>query len=506
MAAIVPKIRAIVIERQNIFSKEQENVRLFRLANRLHLRTKETVIRRELLLKPGENYDSALAEETERNLRGLGIFGSVSVTPHWVSDSLRDLLIETTDQWTTEGSLAFGGGGGAYKFSLGVEEKNFLGWGQKLELAYEESDVQVSRRGSFYDRKLMSLPLSLSLTGEDRSDGYYYSIETGRPLYSSRDTWGVNLQLLSSSGRLRFFEDGEELFAFQQTTKEAGFSVLRSWGREFKTNASIEYLLDQNQVEGDTATIRLARKLYGYVLPEERVHAFVAGANWYANRYTEEKYLDNFGNVEEIRKGWSAYFEYVLAPRFLGSSVTRHEAAFSLGTTHKAGLQFFRLLVGNRTTFLSQRWEGTFWQGGVRSYWQWGERRTAAFRLDIASLSGVSRYGQFLLGGESGLRGYEARKFSGSRMVLGTLEQRLFGPNLFSLLGVGGVFFIDFGDTWKSRENFQLREIKSDWGVGLRLGLVKFPDFKVLRFDWARPFGPGRWVFSFGTGMSFKLE
>src|SRR5262245_41181031 len=69
-----PKIRAIGIERQDIFSAEQESHWLFRLANQLHLRTKETVVRRELLFRPGEKYDSALTEETERNLRGLGIF------------------------------------------------------------------------------------------------------------------------------------------------------------------------------------------------------------------------------------------------------------------------------------------------------------------------------------------------------------------------------------------------------------------------------------------------
>ena len=129
-----------------------------------------------------------------------------------------------------------------------------------------------------------------------------------------------------------------------------------------------------------------------------------------------------------------------------------------------------------------------------------------AFRLDGSFVNGQARIGQFVLGGESGLRGYDARSFSGSRMVLGTIEQRIFGPNVLSILGIGGVAFIDFGQVWKAGEDFRISEVKRDWGLGIRLGLVKSSQFKVLRFDLARPFGPGDWVFSFGTGMSFNLE
>lgn len=505
-----PKIRAIVIERQDVFSKEQEHFWLFRLANKLHMRTKEPVVRRELLFKEGDTFDSILAAETERNLRGLRVFGSVSVTPHFVSDSLVDLLVETTDQWTTEGSFSFGGGGGAYQFSLGLEEKNLLGRGQKLELVYEETDLLVGRRGSFYERRVFSLPFSLALVDESRSDGNYYLIETGRPLYSSKDKWGGNLRLFSFSEPHRFFAEGKERFFFRQKTKEADFSVSRSWGKTFKTDLSLGCVITQNKFEGPiypgSADTVFKPEQFGFVVPEERVHAVSTGLIWYANRYWEEKYLDNFGMAEDIRNGETVSLEYVLAPEFLGSSLTRHDVAFSVGTIRRAGAHLYRLSVGNRTSFLPKRWEGTFWQGGVRYYWRWGGYQTTAIRFDLSVINGVSRYGQFLLGGENGLRGYDARSFAGSRMVLGTVEQRVFGPNLLSLAGVGGVLFVDFGDAWKAGEDFRWNRLKSNWGAGLRIGLLRSSQFKVLRLDWARPFGPGSWVVSFGTGMSFNLE
>ncbi|MGH8004226.1 MAG: hypothetical protein ACRECJ_05850, partial [Limisphaerales bacterium] len=390
------------------------------------------------MLKPGESCDSARMEETERNLRGLGIFGAVSVTPHVVSDSLADLLIETSDQWTTGGNFAFGGGGGAYEFSLGLEEQNLLGLGQRLELLYEESDLRVGRRVSFYDPKLFSKPISVYWIGESRSDGDYYFVEVSRPLYSSRDKWGAALQLFTFSDWLRFFDEGREKFFFKQKTKEASLAVLRSWGNDFKTEASLGYAITQNRFGGQPADIIFAREQYGYVLPEDRVHAATAGLTWYANRFSEERYLDNFGVIEDVRYGESVSFEYVLAPKFLGSSLSRHELALSTGTIRKAGGHFFQVLAGNRTSFLSKSWEGTFWQGGIRYYCRWGSRRTAAIRFDLSAINGNSRYGQFILGGEKGLRGYEARSLSGSRMVIGTVEQRFFGPNLFSLFGLGG--------------------------------------------------------------------
>lgn len=506
----VPKVRAVAIERQDMFSAEEESVWLFRLANQLHLRTKEPVIRRELLLKPGDKYDSALTEESERNLRALGIFGSVRVTPHVASDSAVDLLVETTDQWTTGGNFAFGGGGGAYDFAIGFEEQNLLGWGQRLELVYEESDLRVGRRITFNDRRLFSWPVAFFGIAESRSDGDYYFIETARPLYSSRDKWGATLRLFTYSDRFRFFDEGEERFFFRQKTKEASLSVLRSWGKEFKTEVSLGYVITQNRFAGpyyfSLADTIYSPRQYGYVSPEEQVHAVKTGLNWHANRFSEEKYLDNMGVIEDVRNGESVSFEYVLAPTFLGSSLTRHEVAFSTGTTRKDGRQLVQVVAGNRTSFLSKSWEGAFWQGKLRYYWRWSARQTAAFRFDLSTINGLSRYGQFLLGGEKGLRGYEARTLAGSRMVLSTVEQRFFGPNLFSLFGLGGVLFIDFGESWKANEDFRLDKLKGNWGAGLRFGLLRSSQFRVLRFDWARPFGHGDWVFTFGTGMSFELE
>src|SRR3954470_13703286 len=50
-----------------------------RIVNIVHVRTKPDVIQRELLLHEGDTFDAGRAAESERNLRGLGIFAIARV-------------------------------------------------------------------------------------------------------------------------------------------------------------------------------------------------------------------------------------------------------------------------------------------------------------------------------------------------------------------------------------------------------------------------------------------
>ena len=43
----------------------------FRVADRLHIRTREEIIRQELLFAPGDPLDKEAIAQTERNLRAL---------------------------------------------------------------------------------------------------------------------------------------------------------------------------------------------------------------------------------------------------------------------------------------------------------------------------------------------------------------------------------------------------------------------------------------------------
>ena len=59
-----PVLAAVEIQRNDIFDPDETRGWVARLANWLHIRTRESVVRREVLLAPGLPFDSARAEET----------------------------------------------------------------------------------------------------------------------------------------------------------------------------------------------------------------------------------------------------------------------------------------------------------------------------------------------------------------------------------------------------------------------------------------------------------
>ena len=77
--SLSPVIDSIEIINENVFDtgEPQYNNFFFKLANSLHFITRPGVIRRELLISVGEKYDTALAHESERNLRSLPYFGQM---------------------------------------------------------------------------------------------------------------------------------------------------------------------------------------------------------------------------------------------------------------------------------------------------------------------------------------------------------------------------------------------------------------------------------------------
>src|SRR3989441_4213703 len=116
-------IDTIVVVNHNIFDLQDDAPGfLARLANGLHVTTRAGVIRRTLLVNPGDRYDSARVAESERALRGLYVFSRVRLDSTRVAGRLA-LRVETSDGWSTQPQFGYSsaGGGGARPARLGGE-------------------------------------------------------------------------------------------------------------------------------------------------------------------------------------------------------------------------------------------------------------------------------------------------------------------------------------------------------------------------------------------------
>src|SRR5438067_6262469 len=141
-------IGEIVIDNQNIFNLEdpKDDVKLFRLANHLHKRTRKSIIREQLLFKSGERYSRRLIDESERILRGNAYFYDAWIRPVAYHDGKVDLRVTTRDVWTFNPGFNFGRSGGTNSTGVQLEEINFLGSGASVKL--EHTDRKSTRLNS----------------------------------------------------------------------------------------------------------------------------------------------------------------------------------------------------------------------------------------------------------------------------------------------------------------------------------------------------------------------
>ena len=102
-----------------------------------NVRTLDEVIRREMDLVEGDPYNTAKLKKSEQRLRDLGFFERVDVKPTQTA-SVDKTDIDITVSEKSTGELSLGAGFSTSDGPLGdfrIRERNFLGKGQKLELA-----------------------------------------------------------------------------------------------------------------------------------------------------------------------------------------------------------------------------------------------------------------------------------------------------------------------------------------------------------------------------------
>jgi outer membrane protein insertion porin family len=167
-------------------------------------RTKDKVIRREVLVAPGDVFNTVRADMTKKRLENLGYFSKVETYPEDTDvPGRKDLTILLQEKRT--GSLSFGGGFSTVEQLVGTAEltqgnfdllnwPSFTGGGQKFRLRLQYGTVSKNFLLSitepyFLDRRL-SLGGQLFYTEEDylsvdyNQRNYGFSFELRKPLTS----------------------------------------------------------------------------------------------------------------------------------------------------------------------------------------------------------------------------------------------------------------------------------------------------------------------------------
>jgi len=199
MEAAGAVIGAIDIDIRNIFDEGDPRERngLFRLANRLHIRTKRSTIKAQLLFASGEPYRARKLAETERALRLLTYVYDARVVPIRFVDGKVDIKVITKDVWTLSPGLSFGRAGGTNSTNFNLQDTNFLGWGKTLQVSRGSTVDRTSDTVAWTDPNVFGSRWTSALIYVDSSDGSQRSAQIVRPFYSLDAPWSTKITALS---------------------------------------------------------------------------------------------------------------------------------------------------------------------------------------------------------------------------------------------------------------------------------------------------------------------
>ncbi len=472
-------------------SDPAENYRLYTLANRLHIKTRQRVILQLLLFEAGDPYSRYLSDESERILRSQRYLydAQIRAIAYDEETNVVDLVVVTRDVWTLKVGLSIARSGGENETRVELEDSNFLGTGKELTLKRSEDVDRTSYLVRYRDPNVGGRKVQLETSYQDNSDGFKHFVQVLRPFVSLQEHWAAGFEAHDLDRVDPIYQLGEEVdeFRHRQTYIDA------FWGRS-------------NGLQGDTSH----RWLFGFTYLEDRFGRAQGkpepttvledrtlsypwiGFQSVQNRYRETRNLNRIGRTEDLELGRKVDLRLGLSPTLLGSDEDRliTSGAFSFSTVPRDD----HLLQVQ--TYASARWsdsgvENLHLGGALRYYLRMNQHQVFFATLEADLMENRDPENQLLLGGDSGLRGYPLRYQDGDRRLLLTLEQRLFTDwHPFRLARVGGAVFLDVGRAWFSGNETEFDQgWLTDVGFGLRLSSSRSGFGSMLHLDVAFPLG-----------------
>ena len=499
-----PRIGTIRIVTHEVFEETSTGIAwLYRVANTLHARTRERVIRRELLFAPGDPLDPELLAQTERNLRALPFLrdARVEISPvDGGGDGHAEAVtvtVLTWDAWSTSPRIDFARVDNRFVWELGASEKNLLGVGKEVLVSHRRDIDRAANYFVYRDRQFVGSRLSLTAGVTDQTDGGAGSLALERPFFSPADPWSFALRGGAFERDDRLFGDGEEVGRLRHVARwadvELAKAVIRRPTQAFRVHFA--YRLREDHV---------ASLLRDFSILE-------VGVSSRQQRFVELTHVSRFETPEDFNLGAQSTAAFGISTPQLGAedgTVLFFSAGYSRGFLFGPE----HLLIGT-VGAQGRRRHGSFQNVLTEARLRYLRKHTTRHAL-VGSLAyrhggNLDREVQLLLGAQSGLRGYPIRQFAGTRSLLLTAEERWFvADDIGQLVSLGVAAFVDAGFAWPEGQGVDLSDLRTSLGIGLLVGRNRLStSASGLRFDLAYALDPipdrGRWVFTSGSAIRF---
>jgi len=493
----LPVIREISLIRNPIFDPDDPVERRwpYRLANSLHITTKEGFIRSALLFREGDLYDPLLLEAAERRLRNTGFFNPVSITAVPLPDGNVRVEVRTRETWTLNPGASFSSYSGNNSISFEVEESNFLGWGKKVIARWENSVEQ--ERGSIHyeDPVFLSDRNHLTVGLWKTSDGEGHQLFYHRPFMTRKQGASFRAGFLNSDDRVLLYWKGEEALEFILHRDWAVVEgMIRLWGqgdRVLRGGGGFSSL------ETSSSTWEDHGGDHPFVLDRPRKDRLgFFSLEYMRQRYLKTQGLYAFQHDEDTLLGPRARFGFGFSEG--GRMWIYSDAEIGWGTPRH---QILGKGVLNREMGGDRR---TFYLAGFQAAHQWSTSSTSIMAVRMDGYLHPAGMEVLYLDAEEGLRGIPFRNQAGTRRAQLTFQHKvLLFTNVLHLMNIGAAGFADIGKIWGLERNFDEAEIQRTIGVGLRIESLRSGFATLARLDLGYDLKDGGWEISITTDEWF---
>lgn len=502
------KVKSITINKLPIFdeSDPRENNLLYRWANKVHIETRDKVVREQLLFAEGDEVDARLLAESERLTRDnkYASDARIRILEQCENNDVK-LEVVTREVWTLTPEVSLKSAGGDTSFKIGMRDSNFLGTGHQIATTFKDDAERQMYTLQYRDQNYLGKRLVLDANISDNSDGFGYRFELALPFYSleSRQAW--SLKLLQAEQTLSQYDNAKKV----SEVSEARQFVDVSWGYSKGLNANYvnRWLFGIRHDARDYspgADLPLPHRptqdrnlTYPYMEFERIEDDYVTGYN-----------ISQIYRTEDLHVGKHFRFS-------IGSNANQTVIDGSYSTTllflPKTLLQLAATIEGTREAN-NRTWRDV--QSEIKLDYHRGQTETRSLYIGLTSIFSRNQTNgrQGSLGGNNGLRGFGSHFLTGEKSVLLTLEQRQFTSlHLFNLVRVGYAAFIDVGKVFDqyglNGEGSRVSSgVHSNIGVGLRLAPSKSEKGQVIHIDLAYPLTGNFDLPGLGRSIQFVAE
>jgi hypothetical protein len=509
------RISRIVIENGDAFSRDTLEPKVIRLASSLasalHVRTRSSFIRKELLFREGDCLDSLRLAESQRLLANYRFLRSARITVDPGADAV--VHVATRDEWSATLDLDVIYDDGLKLEDVDLTERNFIGLGMRAQIRRTERRERLDEFYSFGIPRAFGRADATVYYGGSRAGAVYgqslsypFVGEVGRA--SATESSSHSLDFVTYVGgadqqyshvqipRQRDFLELAAARRFGKAGRATVFGASVSHERWISTGAPI-FITKANFGGGTTAPVALTPPIARQVGDGSLTLASLQlGTRRF--RYVEMEGLDGVRDVQSVDIGYNAGVSLgkglmVAAPRGVPPITDAYgHAHASFGQLF--GASFVHGAVTAQAAHTGSAWRDVQAHADLVGYGRasWLPAQTIFFRWSAGGAWSTRNPHQLTLGGRDGVRSMRDDEVPGGHRMVVFLEDRvkLGWPN-WSALDLGATVFADAGRTWAGDAPFGEN---SPWfasaGVGVRIGVPR-GTHGVIRPDIVWPLGRG---------------